>query len=75
MTVAVDEGVVREFVTIVSEHAVRLAESAGKPGLLQLSRLNCVDDMAPLITWSREPTPRQARYLLSLFRQLGGRVK
>jgi putative DNA primase/helicase len=42
MTVAVDEGVVREFITIVSEHAVKLAESAGKPGLLQLSRLNCV---------------------------------
>ena len=34
-----------------------------------------VDDMASRMTWSREPTPRQATYLLSLFRQLGGRVK
>jgi hypothetical protein len=34
-----------------------------------------VDDMASRMTWSREPTPKQATYLLSLFRQLGGRVK
>jgi hypothetical protein len=34
-----------------------------------------VDDMASRLTWSREPTPKQATYLLSLFRQLGGRVK
>jgi hypothetical protein len=34
-----------------------------------------VDDMASRMTGSREPTPRQATYLLSLFRQLGGRIK
>jgi hypothetical protein len=34
-----------------------------------------VDDMASRMTWSCEPTPKQATYLLSLFRQLGGRVK
>jgi hypothetical protein len=34
-----------------------------------------VDDMASRMTWSREPTPKQATYLLSLFRQLGRRVK
>jgi hypothetical protein len=34
-----------------------------------------VDDMASRMTWSREPTPKQATYLLSLFRQRGGRVK
>jgi hypothetical protein len=34
-----------------------------------------VDDMASRMTWSREPTPKQATYLLALFRQLGGRVK
>jgi hypothetical protein len=34
-----------------------------------------VDDMASRMTWSLEPTPKQATYLLSLFRQLGGRVK
>jgi putative DNA primase/helicase len=43
-TVAIDEGAVREFIAIVSEHAVKLAEMRGKPGFLQLSRLNCVDD-------------------------------
>jgi hypothetical protein len=34
-----------------------------------------VDDMASRMTWSREPTPKQATYLLSLFRQLGGWIK
>jgi hypothetical protein len=34
-----------------------------------------VDDMAGRLVWGREPTPKQATYLLSLFRQLGGRVK
>jgi hypothetical protein len=43
MTVAVDEGMVREFVTIVSE-PVALAAAAGKPGVLQLSRLNSHDE-------------------------------
>jgi hypothetical protein len=34
-----------------------------------------VDDMASRMTWSSEPTEKQGKYLLSLFRQLGGRIK
>jgi hypothetical protein len=34
-----------------------------------------IDDMAGRLLWGREPTPKQGTYLLSLFRQLGGRVK
>jgi hypothetical protein len=34
-----------------------------------------VDDMASRLTWSREPSDKQAKYLLSLFRQIGGRIK
>ncbi len=34
-----------------------------------------VDDMAARLAWGREPTPKQEMYLLSLFRQLGGRMK
>ena len=34
-----------------------------------------VDDMAARMVWGREPTEKQGKYLLSLFRQLGGRVK
>jgi hypothetical protein len=33
-----------------------------------------IDDMASRMTWGREPSDRQGIYLLSLFRQLGGRV-
>ena len=33
------------------------------------------DDIAARMTWGREPTERQGIYLLSLFRQLGGRMK
>ena len=44
MTVAVDEDTVREFITIVSEHAVGLAKSNGKPGVLQLTRLSPADE-------------------------------
>ena len=43
MTVATDESAVREFITTISEHVVKLAESAGKPGVLQLTRLNSHD--------------------------------
>jgi hypothetical protein len=33
------------------------------------------DDMASRMTWGgREPTPKQGMYLLSLFRQLGGKI-
>jgi hypothetical protein len=33
-----------------------------------------VDDMASRMTWGREPSEKQGKYLLSIFRQLGGRV-
>ena len=33
-----------------------------------------VDDMASRMTWGREPSEKQGRYLLSLFRQIGGRI-
>ena len=33
-----------------------------------------VDDMASRMTWGREPTERQGKYLISVFRQLGGRM-
>ena len=33
-----------------------------------------VDDMAARTVWEREPTPRQHRYLHSLFLKLGGRI-
>jgi hypothetical protein len=32
-----------------------------------------VDKMASRMTWGRDPTDREGKYLLSLFRQLGGR--
>lgn len=34
-----------------------------------------VDDMASRLAWSREPTEKQGKYLLSLFRQIGGRIQ
>jgi hypothetical protein len=33
-----------------------------------------VDDMASRLTWGQEPSEKQGRYLLSLFRQIGGRI-
>lgn len=33
-----------------------------------------VDDMASRMSWGREPSDKQARYLLSLFRGVGGRM-
>jgi hypothetical protein len=33
-----------------------------------------VDDMASRMTWGREPSEKQAKYLLSIFRQIGGRI-
>jgi putative DNA primase/helicase len=44
MTVAVDEDAVREFIGIIVAHAVKLAKGLPNPGMLQLSRLNCVDE-------------------------------
>jgi hypothetical protein len=34
-----------------------------------------IDDMAARMTWGGEPIKKQGPYLLSLFRQLGGRMK
>jgi hypothetical protein len=34
-----------------------------------------IDDMAGRMAWGREPTDRQAKYLLSLFRGIGGRTQ
>jgi hypothetical protein len=42
--VAVDEAMVREFIEIISRHAVSLANGAGKPGFLQLTRLSPLDE-------------------------------
>jgi hypothetical protein len=33
-----------------------------------------INDMAGRLVWGREPTERQGKYLLSLFRGLGGRI-
>jgi hypothetical protein len=44
MTFAADEDTVREFVEIISAHAVALAKDAGKPGVLQLTRLSSIDE-------------------------------
>ena len=54
MTVAADETTVRQFIAIISAHAVELAKGNGKPGALQLSTLSPVDEK--LI-----PTPLPAR--------------
>jgi hypothetical protein len=34
-----------------------------------------VDDMCSRLTWGREPSDKQGKYLLSLFRQIGGRIQ
>jgi hypothetical protein len=44
MTVEVDEAEVRRFLTIISNHAIELAKSAPRPGVLQLCCLSPVDD-------------------------------
>jgi hypothetical protein len=43
-------------------------------GRLDPQRHRFVDDMASRMTWGVEPIGRQGLYLLSLFRQLGGRT-
>jgi hypothetical protein len=43
---------------------------------IEAKRHEFVDDMASRMTWGREPTSeKQGKYLLSLFRQVGGRIK
>ena len=44
-------------------------------GRLESKHHQFVDDMASRMTWEREPTERQGKYLISMFRQLGGRMK
>jgi hypothetical protein len=44
MNVAVDAGAVREFLTIISEHVLKLAKGNGHPGVLQLCCLSPHDD-------------------------------
>jgi hypothetical protein len=34
-----------------------------------------VDDMAADMTWGREPSDKQGKFILSLFRQVGGRMQ
>jgi hypothetical protein len=34
-----------------------------------------VNDMAGRLAWGREPTERQSKWLISVFRQLGGRIE
>jgi hypothetical protein len=34
-----------------------------------------IDDMAGRMAWGREPTDKQGKYLLSLFRGIGGRLQ
>ena len=44
MTVATDEATVRQFLEIISAHAVELAKGVAKPGVLQISTLSPVDE-------------------------------
>ena len=44
MTVATDEATVKQFIKIISAHAVELAKGNGRPGVLQLSTLSPVDE-------------------------------
>ena len=34
-----------------------------------------IDDMSSRMAWGREPTEKQGKYLISLFRRIGGRMK
>jgi hypothetical protein len=44
MTAQVDEATVRQFIEIISAHARQAINGAGPPGVLQLSRLNPLDE-------------------------------
>jgi hypothetical protein len=44
MTVAADETMVRQFIEIISAHAVKLAKGNSHPGVLQISTLSTIDD-------------------------------
>jgi hypothetical protein len=43
-------------------------------GRVEAKSREFVDDMASRMTWGREPSEKQGKYLLSIFRQLGGRM-
>jgi hypothetical protein len=53
--------------------AIALACQRSK-NLLEARHHQFVDDMASRMTWGRQPSEKQAKYLLSLFRQVGGRT-
>jgi hypothetical protein len=42
--------------------------------LIEAKHHQFVDDMASRMSWGREPSDRQGKYLLSLFRGVGGRM-
>ena len=44
MTAQVDEATVRQFIEIISAHARQVINGAGPPGVLQLCRLNPIDE-------------------------------
>ena len=44
MSAQVDEATVRQFIEIISAHARQVINGAGPPGVLQLSRLNPLDE-------------------------------
>jgi hypothetical protein len=41
---------------------------------IELKHHEFVDDMASRMAWGREPTEKQGKYLISLFRGIGGRI-
>jgi hypothetical protein len=43
--------------------------------LIEAKHHEFVDDMSSRLTWGREPSEKQGKYLLSLFRGIGGRIK
>jgi RepB DNA-primase from phage plasmid len=44
MTIEVDEATIREFLTTISEHVVKLANGVARPGVLQICVLSPVDE-------------------------------
>ena len=56
MSVQVDEGTVRQFIEIISAHAAQVINGAGPPGVLQLCRINPIDEKASCRAASRSAT-------------------
>jgi hypothetical protein len=42
---------------------------------IEAAKHEFVDDMASRMSWGRDPIGKQGPYLLSIFRQIGGRIK